>query len=76
MQENMVLDDLETLISGFYDDESIIPRRRSALFVPNHKYFRNETLDDLRKSGHLPYPAVKMPIPATGYLKAKDNDCL
>ena len=81
MKENLVFDELqrdelETIATNVYQPERLRIKRKSALFVPNHRLFRNEILEELDKLRHLHYPNVKMPEQQTRYIKGKDNDCL
>jgi len=81
MKEDLVFDELgraelETIATNVYQPERPRIKRKSALFVPNHRQFRNEILEELDKLRHLHYPNVKMPEEQTRYIKGKDNDCL
>jgi len=76
MKENIVFENFETNVASLYETERVTIRKKNALFVPNHRYFRNETIEELRKTGHLSYPLAKMPVQPEGYIKGKDDDCL
>jgi len=76
MEEDILLEDVETFTANVYQTERVRIKKKPALFVPGHRFFRNETIDDLKKSGHLPYPSIKMPSQPTGYIKGRDDDCL
>jgi hypothetical protein len=76
MEEDILLEDFETITSNVHQMERVRIKKKAALFVPRHNFFRNETIEDLRRNGHLPYPSVKMPSQPTGFIKGRDNDCL
>ena len=75
MNENIIFDDFDTIAPVAPQRERIRMKKKPALFVPSHRLFRNEMIDEVRRSGYI-YPMVKMPPQQMRYIKGRDNDCL
>ena len=76
MNENLVSEVFITIAADIYREERTLKKSKPALFLPKPTYIRHDITTELHERRRLFYPPVKMPIQPTGYIKAKEYDCL